>query len=101
MNAPLSRFPLGRGGATPRALAPMREVGVAPADLLRRHSSGDWGDVPAEDAAENEFSVREGLRILSSYPLPGADTRVWVITEGVDDDDGHRAATTLLLPGEY
>jgi hypothetical protein len=101
MNAPVPRFPLGRVVATPGALAAMQEAGVAPADLLRRHVSGDWGDVPAEDAAENELSVREGFRILSSCPLLGTDARVWVITDGVDDDDGHRAATTMLLPDEY
>jgi hypothetical protein len=101
MTAPVPRFPLGRVVGTPGALIAMQNAGVNPADLLRRHVSGDWGDVPAEDAAENELSVREGFRILSSYPLPGTNARIWVITEAVDDDDGHRAATTMLLPDEY
>jgi len=73
----------------------MQEAGVAPADLLRRHASGDWGDVPAEDAAENELSVREGCRILSSYPQPGTDARIWLLTER------DRTVTTCLLPEEY
>ena len=95
MNAPVPRFPLGRVVATPGAIATMQEAGVAPADLLRRHVSGDWGDVPAEDAAENELSVREGFRILSSYPLPGTDARIWLLTEA------DRTVTTFLLPEEY
>ena len=95
MNAPVPRFPLGRVVATPGAIAAMQEAGVAPADLLRRHVSGDWGDVPSEDAAENELSVREGFRILSSYTLPGTDARVWLLTER------DRTVTTFLLPEEY
>ena len=73
----------------------MEAAGVAPTDLLRRHVSGDWGDVPAEDAAENELSVREGFRILSSYALPGTAVRVWLLTER------DRTVTTFLLPEEY
>jgi hypothetical protein len=61
--------------------------------LLERHQSGDWGDVPPEDACENEFSVRYGFRVLSSYQVAGE--RLWVITER------DRSATTLLLPSEY
>ena len=59
-----------------------------------RHILGEWGDLDAEDKAENELSVREGFRILSSYTLPDG-SRVWVITEA------DRSATTLLLPEEY
>jgi hypothetical protein len=57
--------------------------------LLERHQSGDWGDVSAEDARENEFSVRHGFRIVSSYRVAGE--RLWVITEA------DRSATTFLL----
>ncbi len=62
--------------------------------LLERHQSGDWGDVPPEDARENDFSVRHGFRIVSSYRVAGEE-RLWVITEA------DRSATTLLLPSEY
>jgi hypothetical protein len=63
-------------------------------ELLRRHITGDWGDVGTEDAAENELRVRAGFRVLSSYRLAGGVT-VWFITER------DRSATTLLLPEEY
>ncbi len=60
-------FPLGRLVATSGALALFRSAGedLLPA-LLERHQSGDWGEVPDEDARENEFSVRYGFRIISS-----------------------------------
>ena len=87
-------FPLGRLVATPGAIDLIRSAGedLLPA-LLERHQSGDWGDVPEEDARENEFSVRHGFRIVSSYRVAGE--RFWVITES------DRSATTLLLPSEY
>lgn len=63
------------------------------APLLTRHQDGDGGDVPLEDARENELSIREGFRIVSSY-LVGCH-HVWIITE-VD-----RSSTCILLPEEY
>lgn len=63
------------------------------AELLRRHLSGDWGDVDKEDAAANDRAVKHGERILSSYQVNGQ--KLWVITEG------SREATTVLTPGEY
>ncbi len=87
-------FPLGRLVATPGALDLLRSAGedLLPA-LLERHQSGDWGEVPEEDARENEVSVRHGFRVLSSYRVAGE--RLWIITER------DRSATTLLLPSEY
>ena len=87
-------FPLGRLVATPGAIDLLRSSGedLLPT-LLARHQSGDWGEVPSEDARENEFSVSHGFRIVSSYRVAGE--RLWVITER------DRSATTLLLPSEY
>jgi hypothetical protein len=86
-------FPLGRLVATPGAMDLLRSAGedLLPA-LLERHRSGDWGDVPVEDARENEFSVRHGFRVISSYRVAGE--RLWVITKA------DRSATTLLLPSD-
>ena len=90
-------FSLGRVVATPGALTVLEESGADPLELLTRHVSGDWGEVPPEDARENELSVREGFRVLSSYPVgdSGAGAKVWVITEA------DRSSTCLLLPEEY
>ena len=88
-------FPLGRIVATPGALSLLAATATNPAELLDRHVAGDWGDVPPEDARENERSLKYGFRIVSSYPVGGPGERVWIITEA------DRSSTCLLLPTEY
>jgi hypothetical protein len=90
----MKRFELGLATITPGALELLGNLEVSPSMLLARHASGDWGDIPPEDARENEFSLKRGLRVLSSYPLPSGE-RVWIITEA------DRSVTTILLPEEY
>jgi len=92
-------FPLGRSLSTPGALAALEEAGVSPASLIARHVTGDWGDLCDDDKGLNDESVRNGSRILSAYILP-TKAKVWLITEAADDQ-GQRAATTILLPEEY
>jgi hypothetical protein len=87
-------FPLGRLVATPGALQALAEAGQSPMEFVRRHQSGDWGEVNEEDQRENELSVTHGFRILSAYRT-ARGVRMWVITEA------DRSATTLLLPSEY
>lgn len=88
-------FPLGQLVATPGALALLADVGEDPVGLLARHVLGDWGEVPPEDARENELSIREGFRIVSSYPVGSSGARIWLITEA------DRSSTCILLPEEY
>jgi hypothetical protein len=90
MTAPL---PLGRIVATPGALKLLTEARAHPFDLLARHATGDWGDLCSFDRRQNQIALREGLRVLSSYPV-GREC-VWVITEA------DRSVTTILLPEEY
>ena len=90
----LPRFPLGQVVATPGALAALEEAGDRPADLLKRHLAGDWGEVDEHDRQENERSLADGCRLLSAYTL-STGTRLWIITEA------DRSSTTLLLPEEY
>lgn len=85
--------------ATPGAIEALSSNGMRSwlaesAQYLRRHMRGDWGDVPPEDARENDLSVEEGFRVLSSYTLESGD-RIWIITEA------DRSSTTILLPSEY
>lgn len=87
-------FDLGQLVATPGALAALEKSGESPMDFLSRHVTRDWGDVPAEDRRENQFSLEKGFRLLSSYRTK-ANEVVWVITES------SRSHTTLLLPDEY
>jgi len=94
-----ARFSLGQVAATPGALEAMEEAGQTPDFFLARHVVGDWGEVSSDDWQLNDEALKDGSRILSAYrTLKGK--KLWVITEAVDDD-GHRAATTLLLPEEY
>jgi hypothetical protein len=61
---------------------------------LARHLSGDWGELCPEDWQENEFSLREGFRLLSAYTT-SAGVKFWIITEW------DRSLTTILLPEDY
>ena len=90
MTAPL---PLGRVVATPGALKLLTEAREHPFNYLARHAMGDWGELCAFDRQQNEIALRDGYRVLSSYPV--GRQRVWVITEA------DRSVTTILLPEEY
>ena len=85
------KFPLGRVVITFNAAQHLSAVAVN--DALRRHQAGDWGDIPPEDACENEVSLKEGFRLHSAYGT--GERRFWVITE----DD--RSVTTILMPEDY
>jgi len=78
--------------ATPGALE-MAEQGINLLAFLKRHLQGDWGDMCPEDKAENNLSLRQGYRLLSSYNTQLGS--LWIITEA------DRSATTFLLPDEY
>jgi hypothetical protein len=93
------KFQLGQVVGTPGALAALEESGQTPAFFLQRHLAGDWGEVSDDDWHLNDQAVADGSRLLSAYrTLKGK--KLYVITEATDDN-GHRAATTLLLPEEY
>ena len=66
-----------------------------PAPYLRRHLSGDWGDLDKSDRRQNDAALQSGEeRLFSSYELT-PDLKLWIITEW------DRSVTTLLLPCEY
>ena len=56
------RFSLGQVVATPAVLEHLERHGINASNYLNRHARGDWGEVPPEDAAENEFAVTRRLR---------------------------------------
>ena len=87
-------FSLGQVVATPGALAALEEAEQGPEEFLVRHVTGDWGLVPEEDRRENDYSVANGLRILSSYETH-LGVKFWIITEH------DRSVTIFLLPMEY
>lgn len=93
------KFSPGRLLATPGSLEALEKSGQSPTEFLTKHVRGDWGIVDEEDKAANDQSLIDGSRILSAY-LTSKGEKLWVITEACDDQ-GRRAATTILLPEEY
>jgi hypothetical protein len=63
----ITRFALGQTFITPGAEEALQIAGQTATEFLRRHMSGDWGELSDEDMKENEFSLKEGLRLLSAY----------------------------------
>ncbi len=61
---------------------------------LKRHHTGDWGDLCAEDIAANEYALQNGGRLFSAYHDPKG-VKFWIITEA------DRNVTTALLPADY
>jgi hypothetical protein len=88
---PQAKFPLGQLVMTANAAARLDFFAVCQG--LRRHASGDWGEVCTEDARENELSLKEGFRLLSVYGT--GEGRFWIITEA------DRSVTTVLMPEDY
>lgn len=89
-----SLFAVGALVSTQGALVALLRAGQSPVEFLERHVQGDWGDLCAEDVAENQYALFHGLRLLSSYTT-AAGERIWLITEA------DRSVTTFLLPDEY
>jgi hypothetical protein len=87
-----SKFPLGRLVATSNAASQLSPEDVAVG--IRRHASGDWGEVCEEDRVSNEEALVEGLRLMSVYTSTSGLT-FWIITEW------DRSITTVLLPEDY
>ena len=86
------KFSLGQIVITANAQArlPMHDVDTA----LRRHLRGDWGELDAHDVQENQRSLQDSCRLLSSYRARDG-TPFWIITEASRD------YTTVLLPEDY
>ena len=87
-------FELGQIVGTPEALRTIEDAGQSPHDFLKRHATGDWGEVGSEDKTLNDEALNDDSRLLSSYETKKGD-KVWVTTEA------DRSATTILLPSEY
>lgn len=82
----------GRLVATPAVLD-----AVSRSELLaafQRHMRCDWGDVCEADWKQNDWALKNGERLLSSYRASNS-TKFWIITER------DRSYTTILLPSDY
>jgi len=87
-----ARFELGQVVITASANEVLDAIDVLLA--IKRHHQGDWGDLDPHDKRENEFSMKNGLRLLSVYK-DREGTTFWIITEA------DRSVTTILLPSDY
>lgn len=92
-------FQLGQVVATPAAMAALEKNKQNGAEFLDRHSKGDWGEIAAEDAKQNDGNFSSGAdsksdMLHSVYKLDDG-TKIWIITEWT------REVTTILLPEDY
>ena len=62
-------------------------------NCLKRHLTGDWGEVCAEDKKANDWGLYNEDRLLSAYTVD--ERQIWIITEW------DRSVTTILFPEEY
>lgn len=92
-------FKPGRIMATPACLQELERAGQNLWEFMARHIAGDWGVVDADDAEANNQSLKDGSRLLSAYLLKTGE-KIWIITEA-EDENGHRIASTGILPSEY
>jgi hypothetical protein len=90
-----SAFPTGQLVMTAGVDELVRHGQLNPSSYLRRHISGDWGDLDDCDWRQNDAALLSGEdRLFSSYQV-APDLKLWIITEW------DRSVTTLLLPSEY
>jgi len=87
-------LPLGRVVTTLGALSAVVKADEMLAPYLRRHASGDWGEVDASCRRDNDRSVASNSLVRSVYTT-GAGETIWIFTTG------DRSQTTVLLPEEY
>ena len=93
------KFELGQTVATPGCLSVLEASGQSPSEFLKRHLRCEQGDLCAEDHELNASALQDGSRILSAFKT-SKNVKLWIITEA-KNGDGHRSATTMLLPEEY
>ena len=62
--------------------------------MIKRHASGDWGDLDDHDQGINAKALEHGGRLFSPFTT-SSGLKVWVITEA------DRSCTTALLPDDY
>lgn len=92
-------FSLGRLLCTPGAIDVLEKAGQSAWEFISAHAQGQWGELSQDDKELNDAALVDGSRLLSAYRTRLGE-KLWVITEA-EDDNGQRAATTILLPDEY
>ncbi|MGR7526954.1 hypothetical protein ACU6ZM_22565 [Klebsiella aerogenes] len=60
--------------------------------LLKRHTTGDWGDIPCDLCQTNQYALEFGCSLLSCFFHPGKGIRLVVIRTTAD-----RTLTTIQV----
>jgi hypothetical protein len=68
LNTPFKPFELGQIVATRDAVEVVGNNRML--ECLQRHTQGQWGEVPPEDARENDYSTHHGLMIRMGRSQP-------------------------------
>jgi hypothetical protein len=95
------RFPLGQivmTATVANIIADDTGFAAFSAACMKRHMTGDWGEMSQEDIDRNNEALVHGSRLFSSYKMPKPierDDKLWIITEA------DRSSTTILFPSEY
>lgn len=79
---------------TSNARRVLDSTSISSEDLLKRHTSGDWGDISEEDKQLNNQALNAGGAVISTYRLAG-DRVVWIVTPR-----GEHNSIFVLLPYE-
>lgn len=87
------KFELGQAVATPAAIEALESSGESPDSFIRRHHTGDWGDVCDDDALANEEALHVGFRIFSVYHT-AKGVKLYITEQD-------RSSTCILLPEDY
>lgn len=88
------KFALGRIDRTPKATEAVKRNSVDTRVYIHRHWGGDWGDIHADDRADNELSLEKGDLLSSAYRLADG-TRICIVT------NPGRTLTTIMTSEEY
>jgi len=88
------RIELGQVSITDAATKALEHVGAEGVYLLSRHLHGDWGEITAHDALQNELALLLDMRVLSSYKISD-NTVIWILTAA------NRDSTVIMLPDGY
>lgn len=88
------KFELGNVITTPGAFEALAEHDVELSRLLKRHQTGDYGDVGHDEVNSNELAILNGSCVWSVYAL-GKRSQVWVITWS------NRQSTLVTLSTEW
>ncbi|KPY90144.1 hypothetical protein ALO44_200018 [Pseudomonas syringae pv. tagetis] len=89
-------FELGRMMLTHSVQSLLQNSSLDVSQYLRRHATGDWGEISKDDWDSNQQALSADGRLFSGYDIDAEDeTRLWIITES------DRSVTTVMLPSDY